>query len=333
MPPVRLLIDTDPGIDDAAAILLAMASPEIELVGLTTVAGNVSLAKTTRNALRVCELAGAEVPVAAGAPDALVRSVERSDEDSVHGPDGLGDGTMFEPAGRALDEHAIDFIARLAREAPLTIAAIGPLTNIALLLARHPDVTERIERLVIMGGARLEGNATPAAEFNIWLDPEAAARVFASGLPVTLFPLDITNQATLTREEVDELSQTGEIGQTLATLIRFYDLGEYDPQFGEMHSPLHDVLTTLHIAHPDAMTCVEASIAVDCGDSLSRGSTLVDTSERTAEVRNGSVGVQLDRGMFASTLIDAMRTLDSRKRAVATGAGTSATDAGAAHTD
>jgi inosine-uridine nucleoside N-ribohydrolase len=311
----RVVIDTDPGIDDAAAILLALASPEkINLLGLTTVAGNVALAKTTRNALRIRELAGLDIPVAAGARDALIRPVgERSDAESVHGEDGLGGWKLAEAGGEPLAQHAVDFIARLSDDGPLTIVGIGPLTNVALLLARYPEVVERIDRFVIMGGARLEGNASAAAEFNIWLDPEAAARVFASGVPITMFPLDITRQALLTRDEVEELSRTGEIGRVLAELIHFYDVEEHDPQFGELLAPLHDVLTTLYLTHPEAMTYVDASITVDCGDSISRGATLVNTSDRGGNVKNASVGVQLDRGKFARVLIDGVRALDNRK--------------------
>ena len=315
MTATRVVIDTDPGIDDAAAILLALANPEkINLLGLTTVAGNVALAKTTRNALRIRELAGLDIPVAAGARDALIRPVgERSDAESVHGEDGLGGWKLAEAGGEPLAQHAVDFIARLSDDGPLTIVGIGPLTNVALLLARYPEVVERIDRFVIMGGARLEGNASAAAEFNIWLDPEAAARVFASGIPITMFPLDITRQALMTRDEVEELSCTGEIGRVLAGLIHFYDMEEHDPQFGELLAPLHDVLTTLHLTYPEAMTYVDASITVDCGDSISRGATLVNTSDRGGNVKNASVGVHLDRDRFARVLIDSVRSLDIRK--------------------
>lgn len=312
MTPTRVLIDTDPGIDDAAAILLAIASPEaIDLLGLTTVAGNVALPKTTRNAIRIRELAGVDIPVAAGAPAALIRpALERGDAESVHGEDGFGGWTRAEATGEPVSEHAIDFIARLSDDGPLTIVGIGPLTNVALLLARYPDIIDRIERFVIMGGARLEGNASAAAEFNIWLDPEAAARVFSSGIPITLFPLDITRQAVLRRDEVDELAETGEIGSTLADMIRFYDIGEHDAQHGDFLAPLHDVLTTLHLTNPDAMTYVDGTVAVDCGDSISRGATLVNTSDQPAVVKNASVGVQLDRDRFARVLIDGVRKLD-----------------------
>ncbi|MDE3131563.1 MAG: nucleoside hydrolase [Acidobacteriota bacterium] len=315
MTATRVLIDTDPGIDDAAAILLALASPEaIDLLGLTTVAGNVALPKTTRNAIRIRELAGVDIPVAAGAPAALIRpALERGDAESVHGEDGFGGWTHAEATGEPVAEHAIDFIARLSDDGPLTIVGIGPLTNVALLLARHPDIVERIERFVIMGGARLEGNASAAAEFNIWLDPEAAARVFSSGIPITMFPLDITRQATMRVDEVDELSRTGEIGRTLADLIRFYHVGEHDARPGDFLAPLHDVLTTLYLTNPQAMTYVDAAVTVDCGDSISRGATLVDTSGRPASVKNVSVGVDLDRDTFARMLIDGVRELELRR--------------------
>lgn len=194
----RVVIDTDPGVDDAAAILLALADPEIEVVGITAVDGNVGLEKTASNALRICDLAGVEVPVAAGAERPLLRQPPRhTDETSVHGDDGLGQSLPAEPGRELVDAHAIDLIAELAEQGPLTIVGIGPLTNLALLLARHPKVTRSIERFVIMGGARLEGNSTAAAEFNIWYDPEAASRVFSSGVPITLLPLDITHQLSL----------------------------------------------------------------------------------------------------------------------------------------
>ena len=315
MTATRVLIDTDPGIDDAAAILLALASPEkIDLLGLTTVAGNVALSKTTRNALRIRELAGVYVPVAAGALEALIRpAIERHDAESVHGEDGFGGWTRSEVAGEPVAEHAVDFIARLSDDGPLTIVGIGPLTNVAMLLARYPGIVDRIDRFVIMGGARLEGNASAAAEFNVWLDPEAAARVFSSGIPVTMFPLDITRQAVMKREEVEELSRTGEIGGVLADLIRFYDIGEGDGRHGDYLAPLHDVLTTLYLTSPEAMTYVDAAVTVDCGDSISRGATLVNTSDRSGIVKNVSVGVQLDRDTFARALIDGVRELDARK--------------------
>jgi inosine-uridine nucleoside N-ribohydrolase len=311
--PTRIVIDTDPGIDDAAAILLALASPEVDVVGLTAVAGNVALTKTVANALRILELAGFDnIPVAAGADRPLIHEVpDRGDDGSVHGTDGLGGVLPLEPRLAAVEQHAVDFVAAVADEAPITIVAIGPLTNIALLLARYPGVTSKIERLVIMSGARLEGNASAAAEFNAWTDPEAAARVFTSGIPITLFPLDITHQAVLSRAEADELASSGRVGATLAEMIRFYE-GEHHVDYGEHFSPLHDVLTVLFMIRPDLMTYVEAAVTVDCGTSQSRGATLVSTSKDPRIQRNATVGVSLDRTAFARVLIDRISGLDAQ---------------------
>ena len=314
-PATRVIIDTDPGIDDAAAILLALASPEVNVLGITAVAGNVALDKTVANALRILELASVDIPVAAGADRPLVHEVpDRSDEESVHGADGLGGILPEEPKSVAIDQHAIDFLAAVADESPITIVAIAPLTNIALLLARYPDITSKIERLVIMSGARLEGNASAAAEFNAWIDPEAAARVFTSGIPITLFPLDITHQAVLSRAEVDELACTGRLGATLAEMIRYYE-GEHLVDYGEHFSPLHDVLTTLFLIRPDLMSYVHAAVTVDCGTSESRGATLVNTSKDPSILRNATVGVSLDRDAFARVFIDHIAALDAHRAA------------------
>jgi inosine-uridine nucleoside N-ribohydrolase len=311
-PATRVVIDTDPGIDDAAAILLALASTEVNVLGITAVAGNVSLDKTVANALRILELAGVDsVPVAVGADRPLVHALlDRKDEDSVHGSDGLGGTLPEQPKSVAIDQHAIDFLASVADDAPITVVAIAPLTNIALLLARYPGITSKIERLVIMSGARLEGNVNAAAEFNAWIDPEAAARVFSSGIPVTLFPLDITHEAVLSRAEVDELAGTGRIGATLAEMIRYYE-GEHVAGYGEHFSPLHDVLTILFLIRPDLMTYVDAAVTVDCGTSESRGATLVNTSQDPGIQRNATVGVSLNRGAFARVFIDHIAAWDA----------------------
>jgi inosine-uridine nucleoside N-ribohydrolase len=215
----------------------------------------------------------------------------------------------FEPQRSPIDSHAIDFIAEQAAAGPLSIVAIAPTTNLALLLARHPHVAERIERIVIMGGARVEGNMTPAAEFNVWVDPEAAQRVFTSSIPIVLLPLDITHQAVLTPAEVQELSDTGPIGSVLATAIRYYER-RHLLDYGEHFAPLHDALATLYFTRPEPMTFVEAQISVDCGSSISRGATLVNTSKDPAIAKNAAVGVDLDRDAFARTLIDRIRSIE-----------------------
>ncbi len=311
--PVRVLMDTDPGIDDAAAILLALGSPEIDLVGLATVAGNAPLAATTRNALRVLELAGAvDVPVEAGAERALVHAMERRTH-SVHGDDGLGGALPDEPTLRQDPRHAIDLLADACRDEPLTVVAIGPLTNLAIALARYPWLPERIDGLSVMGGARQEGNVTAAAEFNVWADPEAAARVLGSGIPVTLLPLDITHQAVLTATEIDELAASGRIGAALARMVTSYGR-RHVGAYGEEFAPLHDVLAVQALVAPETITFADAEVRVDTGWSPSRGATLV----RTIHGHGGTparVGERLDRDAFARLLLDRVAGLGQRRPA------------------
>lgn len=303
----RVVIDTDPGIDDAAAILLALAAPGLDVVGLTTVAGNAPLAETTRNALRVLDLAGVtEIPVAAGADRPLVQpGLDRTD--SVHGLDGMGGGLPAQPAGSPVGVHAAEFIAAAARDAPISLVAIGPLTNVALALAMHPEVADRIDQLLVMGGARLEGNVTAAAEFNVWADPEAAARVFSAGVPLTVLPLDITHQAVLTADELGAMSTGGKVGAALAAMIEFYG-HRHLRDYGETFAPLHDVLAVLPLVAETAITFEEATIVVDHGASSSRGATLVATGPR-AGAPNSRIGVQLDRAAFATALLEHLALL------------------------
>src|SRR3954471_18861238 len=221
MTPTPIILDCDPGHDDAFALMLAVASPELDLVGVTTVAGNQTLDKTTANALRVLELCGrGDVPVAEGAADPLVRL--RDVAAHVHGESGLDGPDLPPPSGTPVEEHAVDFLARLIREreGALTLVPTGPLTNIALLLAMHPEA--RPERIVLMGGSIGEGNRTPAAEFNIWADPEAARRVFESGIDVTMIGLDVTHQALITDAHTEELRAGGRVGTMVAELMDFY---------------------------------------------------------------------------------------------------------------
>src|SRR2546423_8159208 len=215
-----IVIDCDPGHDDAIAILLALASPEVELRGISTVAGNQTLDKTTRNALKVLELAGrTDIPVVAGADGPLRRELRTAA--NVHGESGLDGPDLPEPTTKPVEAEAADFLAELI-EPGVVLVPTGPLTNVALLLVRHPDVKERLERIVWMGGAMAEGNVTPAAEFNAFVDPEAAAAVFASGIAVTMIGLDVTHKALFDSGHADRLRGTGRVGRAVAELADFF---------------------------------------------------------------------------------------------------------------
>ena len=306
--PTAVILDCDPGHDDAIALLLALASPEIELLAVTTVAGNSTLERTTANALRVLDLAGRpDVPVAAGADVPLVRP--RVIADHVHGASGL-DGPALPPPGREPSpEHAVELLARtlLASSRPVTLVPTGPLTNVALLLAQHPAAAARIERIVLMGGAIGEGNVTPAAEFNIWFDPEAAARVFAAGLDVTMVGLDVTHQALLTPERGERLRATGAIGRFVAELLDFYSRYHRET-YGWSGAPIHDAVALAHVLRPGLLTTVHRNVEIDCASELCRGRTVVDRWQRTGRPANAHVAVEIDAEAFLVLLEERLAT-------------------------
>jgi inosine-uridine nucleoside N-ribohydrolase len=304
-----ILLDCDPGHDDAIALLLALASPELELVGVTTVAGNQTLEKTTANAIRVLELVGrGEVPVAAGAGRPLVR--ERDVASHVHGESGMDGPTLADPVASPVAGHAVDLLARElhARAGAVTLVATGPLTNVALLLSRHPDV--RPERIVLMGGAVGEGNRTPAAEFNIWADPEAAQRVFASGIDVTMIGLDATHQALIRPEDAERLRGLGRVGSFVAELVDFYARfhRQLYPELGG--SPMHDPLAVAHVIAPGLVDTRPAFIEVDCAWGQGRGRTNVDWRGRhDGREPNAHVALGIDADAFRSLLAERIASL------------------------
>ncbi len=310
MTPTPILLDCDPGHDDAIALLLALASPEVELRGVTTVAGNQTLAKTTANALRVLEFVGrADVPVAAGADRPLVRDPFVAAY--VHGESGL-EGPDLPPArGRAVEAHAVDFLAAhaLASERPVTLVPTGPLTNVALLLARHPHAAARLERIVLMGGSIAEGNVTPAAEFNVWADPEAAARVFASGLDVTMIGLDVTHRALMTPAHAARVRDAGRTGRMVAELLDFYQRFHAET-YGFEGSPIHDAVAVAHVVAPGLVETVERHVAVECASDLCRGRTVVDLWRRTENPPNAHVGAGIDGDAFVELLVERIASLE-----------------------
>jgi len=297
----RIILDCDPGHDDAIALLLALGSPEVELLGVTTVAGNQTLEKTTANAIRLLDHVGRDdIPVAAGAARALVR--EGRVLPHVFGDTGL-DGPDLPPAARQPErEHAIDWIAaKLAGGAgPVTLVATGPLTNVALLLARYPDA--RPERIVLMGGAIGEGNETPAAEFNMWADPEAAARVFDSGINLTMIGLDVTHQALMTPGHAERLASSGRAGKLVADLYEFYSRfhREYYPWEG---SPIHDACAIAHVIDSTLIETRHCGVRIDTGYE-SRGRTNVDRWGQMGWEPNCHVGVDIDSDRFLALLVE-----------------------------
>jgi inosine-uridine nucleoside N-ribohydrolase len=303
--PTPILLDCDPGHDDAIALLLALASPELELLGVTSVAGNQTLDKTTANAIRVLEFAGrSDIPVAAGADRPLVR--EQFVASYVHGETGLDGPDLPPPQSAPVDRHAADFLADKIREAngSVTLVPVGPLTNVALMLALHPDA--RPERIVLMGGAVAEGNVTPAAEFNIWADPEAAARVFASGIDVTMVGLDVTHKALFTTAHIGRLA--GRVGEMVTELLRFYDKFHRDV-YGFDGSPIHDAVAVAHVLRPELIETLHRNVEIDVESELCRGRTVVDVWRRTERKPNCHVAVDIDAEGFLDLLIERINSL------------------------
>ena len=297
-----IILDCDPGHDDAIALLLALASPELDLLGVTTVYGNQTLAKTTANALRVLDLAGrADIPVAAGADRPLVRELTVASH--VHGDSGL-DGPALPPAGRApLGEHAVDFMARTisASPAPVTLVPTGPLTNIALLLERTGGAN--VERIVLMGGAIAEGNMTPAAEFNIWADPEAAQAVFQADIATTMIGLDVTHRAVTTPAIQARLRATGPIGAFVADLVDFFAVYNLET-YGWDGAPIHDAVVVASMIRPGLVTTIARNVEVELDSDLCRGRTVVDRWQRTDRPANAQVGIDLDTDGFFDLLVE-----------------------------
>ena len=305
----RIILDCDPGHDDAIALLLVLASPELELLGVTTVSGNQTLDKTTANAIRVLDRVGRrEVPVAAGAARPLVR--ERHVAANVHGETGL-DGPELPPPSRPAERlHAIDWIAETlaAGRDRVTLVATGPLTNVALFLARYPELSRRLERIVLMGGAIGEGNVTPAAEFNIWVDPEAAQRVFTSGVPLHMVGLDVTHQALMTSVHVQRLAVGGVAGRLVADLYAFY-AQFHRRRYGWQGAPIHDAVAVAHVIDETILTTHHCGVRVDTDSELSRGRTNVDLRGGTGWERNCHVAVGIDADRFLELLVVRLQSL------------------------
>ncbi|WP_031464777.1 nucleoside hydrolase [Sciscionella sediminilitoris] len=294
----KLIIDTDPGVDDAFAIALAARDPEVELLGVTTVFGNVPLEHTTRNALRLLSLCErAEIPVAAGAGRPLVHP-GMPPEETVHGADGLSGRSHTLPEHpRGLDErHAVTLLADLLHAAtePVTIAPIGPLTNIATLLAAHPWAKAKIDRIVLMGGGTEGGNVTPSAEFNIACDPEAAARVFSEdGLHRVLVGLNVTSRTTVDGAWLRSLGESGALGAALSGLVDDY-LAHYSSALGEEAILMHDSLAVAEAIRPGIVRTEELPVQVDTTFGPGRGATIADRRPSASGAHLTEVATEAD---------------------------------------
>jgi inosine-uridine nucleoside N-ribohydrolase len=272
------------------------------------VAGNQTLEKTTVNALKILEFVGrTDVPVYVGCDRPLVR--EQWTAAYVHGESGLDGPSLPQPQTAPGEGHAIEFIARqVEAHDGMTLIPVGPLTNIGLLLARYPRIAERIERIVLMGGAIAEGNVTPAAEFNIWADPEAAHRVFTSGIDVTMIGLDVTHRALVRPDDIERLRGSGRVGGLVAELYDFYHR-HHERMYGWGGSPVHDALAVGHVIRGDLVRTEHRHVLVDTGPEPGRGRTYVDLWRRTGKEPNAHVGVEVDGGGFVGFLLERLATL------------------------
>jgi purine nucleosidase len=303
--PLPIIIDTDPGQDDAVAILLALASPEFDILGLTIVAGNVPLALT-------CELAGKpKVKVYAGADRPLMRSLVTAEH--VHGRTGLDGPDLPEPKMRLQEQHAVDFIIEtLMREKPgtVTLCTLGPLTNIAMALNREPSIGPRIKEIVAMGGGFFEGgNVTPAAEFNIYVDPHAARIVLNAGIPFTLIPLDCTHKALTSRVRVEKFrAMKNKSGPATAELLDFFE--RFDEQkYGTDGGPLHDPCVIAWLLKPELFQGRKVNVSVECESELTMGMTVIDWWRVTERPANAMVLRDIDADGFFKLLADRIADL------------------------
>lgn len=307
----KIIIDTDPGQDDAVAILLALASPELDLLGITCVAGNVPLAMTAKNARIICELANRpETRVFAGCDAPMSRKLVTAEH--VHGKTGLDGITLPDPVMELQDQHAVDFLIETLRAEPegtVTLVPIGPLTNIATAMERAPDIIPRIQEIVLMGGGCFEGgNITPAAEFNIYVDPEAAKLVFGAGVPLVVMPLDVTHKALTSRARVEAFRNAGRVGPAVASWTDFFERFDKE-KYGSEGAPLHDPCTIAYLLQPDLFTGRHINVEIETGSELTLGMTVADWWRVSGRAPNATFMGGIDDEGFFSLLTERLARL------------------------
>jgi purine nucleosidase len=313
--PVPLIIDCDPGVDDAIALLLTFASPELDLLGIVTVAGNVPLSVTSGNARRICELAQRrDIPVFAGGSRPLRQSLVTAAE--VHGASGLIGFDFPAPTMALQSEHGVAWMIRtlLAAAKPVTIATLGPLTNLAMAIVQAPEIAAKIQRVVVMGGAIAQGNITPNAEFNIYCDPHAAQIVMTAGLNLTLIGLDVTHTALATLDRLQALRAIGDpLGPIVADLLTAY--GAYDRQrYGWAGAPLHDPCVIAYLLQPGLFTARDCYVEIETVNPSSLGRTMIDWEQTTGHPANATVVGTIDAVGFYQLLTDRLAALHARLR-------------------
>ncbi|MDQ0456874.1 nucleoside hydrolase [Rhizobium paknamense] len=311
--PRKIIIDTDPGQDDAAAIMLALGSPdEVEVLGLTVVAGNVPLTMTSRNARIVCELSGRpDLPVYEGALKPLERPQVTAEH--VHGKTGLDGAVVDEPTMTVRDQHAVDFIIEtIRREEPgtVTLCTLGPQTNIALALQKAPDIAPRVRELVMMGGGFSEGgNITPAAEFNIYVDPQASKIVFGSGIPIVMMPLDVTHQLMTTKARVARIGAIGtRPAQVMVEWLQFFERFDIE-KYGSDGGPLHDPTVIAYLVKPELFAGRHCNVEIETESDLTVGMTVVDWWRVSGRKPNAMVMRTVDADGFFALLTERLARL------------------------
>ncbi len=311
MAPRRIIIDCDPGQDDAVALLMALASPEaLDVAAVTTVAGNVPLARITDNARRIVELAGRpDVPVHAGCPRPILHALVTAEE--VHGETGLNGVSLPEPTLPLAPGHAVQVIIERLMAEPegsITLVPTGPLTNVALAIVQEPRIVPRIGRIVLMGGARGLGNVTASAEFNFYVDPHAARIVFEAGAPIVMFGLDVTHQVLTTSERLDRIRGLGTpVGQAVAAILDFY--GRHDiERHGLAGAPLHDPCTVAWLLAPALFKGTDCRVDIET-EGLCRGRSIVDWWGKTGLPANATVMTEADVPGFYDLLVERLARL------------------------
>lgn len=308
----KIILDCDPGHDDALALMLALANPEIDLLAVTTSAGNQTPEKTLNNAMRLLTLMHhQEIPVAGGNRTPLLKPLETAG--NVHGKSGLDGADLPDPDFAVQPLTAIELMAQTLRQSPtpVTLVVTGPMTNAALFLRVYPELKEKIEQIVYMGGAMGLGNWTPSVEFNIYVDPEAAKIVMNAGIPLVMAPLNVTHQAQILKPEIEAVAQIDNpVAHAFYGLLNFFERYHEAPKWGFKGAPLHDPCTITWLIHPEWFTSERMNVDVETAGELTRGETVCDYYELTGKPKNTEVLLGIQREKFIQFIMDSLRTFD-----------------------